>query len=67
MGKEITFSVEYTVPSIGREFASAPHALPPLGEPLFPPEFQVPPMSQPDLFPPMTQKAFQAYTNFWYA
>ena len=30
-------------------------------------EFQVPPMSHPGFFPPMTFEAYQAYMNFWYA
>ena len=30
-------------------------------------KFQVPPIPQPGFFPPMILKAFQAYTNFWYA
>ena len=49
------------------EIASTPHVLLPQGEPQVPLEFQVPPMLQPDLFPIMTLKAFQTYTNFWYA
>ena len=35
--------------------------------PQVPLEFEVPPMPQPDFFPPLTTKACQAYANFWYA
>ena len=45
----------------------AHHAHLPQGDPQFPPEFLVPPMPQARFFPPMTFKAFQAFTNYWYA
>ena len=52
---------------VDEEAASAPHNPPPPPEPQGQSGFQVPPMSQPGFFPPMTLEAYQAYMNFWYA
>ena len=46
------------------EVASVSHLQ---GDPQFPLEFPIPPMSQPGFFPLMTSEAFQAFTNYWYA
>ena len=48
------------------ELASVPHVLPPQGESPILLEFLVPPMCQAKLFPPITHKAFQAFTIYWY-
>ena len=39
---------------VNEEVALAPHATPPQREPQAPLEFHIPPMPQPDFFPPMT-------------
>ena len=52
---------------VDEEDASATHALPLQDDPQIPPEFSIPPMPQAGFFLPMTFKAFQVFTTYWYA
>ena len=75
--KQLSFFVDNIPPRRGHdrprrvpvdeEAASFPQGSPPQGDPQFPSKFSISPMPQPGFFPIMTPKAFQAYTNCWYA
>ena len=47
-----------------RGYLGTTHSSPTKKKTLAQPEFQVPPLLQPDFFPPMTLKAFHAYMSF---
>ena len=50
-----------------KKAALAPYAPSPQGNPLVPPNFLIPPVSQAEFFPSMPSEAFQAFTTYWYA
>ena len=52
---------------VDEKAASAPYTPPPQGDPQAPLKFSIPPMLEAGFFAPMTPKAFQAFTNYWYA